>query len=290
MTTPPLDRLCIHTATTKPWSLREACSHYCARGVQGITVWRDALEKEGLSESAKILAGSGLQVVSLCRGGFFPYGNPEEKQRAIDDNRRAINEAHTIGAPILVLVCGARPGQPLSTSRAQIAEGIAAVLPDAAAAGVRLAIEPLHPMYAADRSAINTMKQANDMAELFPADHVGVAIDVYHVWWDDTLEAEIARCGQNRRLYAFHVCDWKLETHHLLLDRGLPGDGCIPIRAIRSLVENQGFRGFIEVEVFSQKYWAMEQSAYLDLLIERYRQQVISDSPLFATPTISKHE
>lgn len=276
MTLHPTDRLCVHTATTKPWSLREACAHYPAQGVQGITVWRDALEKEGLAESAKILAGSGLQVVSLCRGGFFPYGNQEEQRRSLDDNRRAIEEAQTIGAPLIVLVCGARPGQPLATSRAQIAEGIAAILPDAAAAGVQLAIEPLHPMYAGDRSAINTMKQANDLAELFPADRVGVAIDVYHVWWDDALETEIARCGQNGRIYAFHVCDWKLDTNHLLLDRGLPGDGCIPIRAIRGLVENQGFNGFIEVEVFSQKYWAMDQSEYLTLLIERYRRQVIS--------------
>ncbi|MDX2110092.1 MAG: sugar phosphate isomerase/epimerase family protein [Verrucomicrobiota bacterium] len=267
-------RLCIHTATTKPWNLETACTEYARAGVRGITVWRDALEACGPMRAASVIKSSDLEVVSLCRGGFFTHGSVLERQRALDDNRRAIEEAHIIGAPLIVLVCGARPGQPLSTSREQIADGIAAILPDAVAAGVKLAVEPLHPMYSGDRSAINTLKQANDLALLFPPDSVGVAVDVYHVWWDDTLPDELARCGRNKRLFAFHVCDWKLDTNHILLDRGLPGEGCIPIRAIRAQVEQAGFTGFIEVEVFSQRLWAMDQGTSLTHILHSYRNHV----------------
>ena len=171
---------------------------------------------------------------------------------------------------MLVLVCGADPFQSLEESRKQIRDGIAAILPDASAAGVKLTIEPLHPMYADTRSAINTLAQANDMAEELNSPWVGIAVDVYHLWWDPFLEKEIKRCGENGNLAAFHICDWKVPTTDLLLDRGLMGEGCIPVKQIRSWVEATGFTGFNEVEIFSNAYWKEDQSDFLKKIIKAY--------------------
>jgi sugar phosphate isomerase/epimerase len=269
-----LERLCIHTATTKPWPLERAADEYAAAGVKGITVWRDALGERNPTEAGERLRGLGLSIVSLCRGGFFPHREAAGRQKAIDDNRRAIDEAAALGAPIVVLVCGAVPGQPLATSREQIRAGIEAVLPHAEKSGVKLAIEPLHPMYADDRSAINTLGQANDLAEAIGSPQVGVAVDVYHLWWDPALPAEIARCGRNGHLLAYHVCDWKTPTEDLLLDRGLPGEGCIDLRRIRRWVEAAGFTGFCEVEVFSKKHWAGDQGALLTKITGSFLEHV----------------
>ena len=272
-----MKRLCVHTMTTKPWSLEDCARHYPEVGVSGITVWRQWLDGRDPAEAGRMLREAGLEVVSLCRGGFFPSATATGRQAAVEDNLRAIEDAHQLGAPLIVLVCGAVPGQPLAESRKQIADGIAAVLPAAQQAGVRLAIEPLHPIYADDRSAINTMKQAHEVCDLLgsPA-HLGIAVDVYHVWWDDTLEEEIRRAGQTNRLFAFHVCDWKTPTVDLLNDRGLMGDGCIPIAQIRTWVEAAGFHGFDEVEVFSTKYWAMDQKEYLQRIVTAYQKHVIT--------------
>jgi sugar phosphate isomerase/epimerase len=269
-----LGRLCVHTATTKPWPLEQAAEAYAAAGVKGITVWRDALGDRDPAKAGDRLRGLGLSIVSLCRGGFFPHRETGGRQKALDDNRRAIDQAAALGAPLVVLVCGAVPGQPLATSREQIRAGIEAVLPHAQASGVRLAIEPLHPMYADDRSAVNTMGQANDLAEAIGSPLVGVAVDVYHLWWDPALPAEIARCGRNQQLFAFHVCDWKTPTEDLLLDRGLPGEGCIDIRRIRGWVQAAGFSGFCEVEVFSKKHWASDQGEYLGKIARSYLEHV----------------
>jgi sugar phosphate isomerase/epimerase len=269
-----LDRLCIHTITTKPWAIETAAAKFSAAGVKGITVWRDTLAGRDIAATGRMLRDSGLSVVSLCRGGFFPAATAEGRTKALDDNRRAIAEAHALGAPLIVLVCGAVPGQPLAESRRQIADGIAALLPDCQAAGVKLAIEPLHPMYAADRSAVNTLGQANDMVEQLRSPLVGVAADVYHLWWDPALEAEIARCGRLGALFAFHVCDWRSPTVDLLNDRGLMGEGCIPLRQIRGWVEAAGFRGFNEVEVFSTRLWATDQDEYLAKIVAAYRNHV----------------
>ena len=266
-----LSRLCIHTITTKPWSIEEAAKNYSANGVKGITVWRDALKGRDIKQTGDMLRQQGLSVVSLCRGGFFPSKEPSGRQAAIDDNRRAIEEAFDLGTRLIVLVCGADPAQSLEDSRKQIHDGISAILPDAEAANIRLAIEPLHPMYADTRSAINTMSQANDLAESLNSPWVGVAVDVYHVWWDPQLEKEIVRCGKQRSLLAFHICDWKSPTVDLLNDRGLMGEGCIPIREIRSWVEATGFNGFIEVEIFSNYYWKQDQSGYLKNIIASYK-------------------
>ena len=238
-------------------------------GVAAITVWRDHLEPRGAQESAKVLKDSGLAVTSLCRGGFFPSTSAADRARAIDQNREAIDEANAIGAPLVVLVCGAAPDQPLDQSRNQIADGIAAVLPHAVAAGVRLAVEPLHPMYADTRSAINTLAQANDLVEQLRSPQVGVALDVYHTWWDPNLEAEIQRAG--RSILAFHVCDWRVPTRDMLNDRALMGEGCIPIRQIRAWVEAAGFDGVVEVEIFSDEYWERNQTVFLEQIVRSFK-------------------
>ncbi len=257
-------RLCVHTMTTKPWSIEECIKHYTAAGLRGITVWRNVLEGKNLDDIDKLLKNSGLEVVSLCRGGFFPSTDPEKRAAAIEDNFMAIEQAASIGAPLLVLVCGSDMHQSLEKSRDQIKEGIMRVLPFAEAAGIKLAIEPLHPMYAGDRSAINTLRQANELAAEINSIWVGVAVDVYHLWWDPFLKEQIERCAGQKHLFAFHVCDWNVPTVDLLNDRGLMGEGCINIREIRSWVESTGFGGYNEVEIFSDKFWATDQEEYLE--------------------------
>lgn len=274
MTAASPSQLCIHTITTKPWPIETAAARYAAAGVKGITVWRDALDGRDPAQIGAMLRDHGLRVVSLCRGGFFPALTAADRTKALDDNRRAIAEARALGAPHVVLVCGAVPGLPLAESRQHIRDGIAALLPECAAAGVKLAIEPLHPMYADSRSAINTLAQANDLAEQLASPWVGVAVDVYHLWWDPALEAEIARCGRLQKLFAYHVCDWKTPTTDLLLDRGLMGEGCIPLRQIRGWVEAAGFTGFNEVEIFSNRYWSGDQDAFLQKILSAYRDHV----------------
>ena len=265
-------KLCIHTITTKPWKIEEAAKHFSSAGIGGITVWRDALHGRNIAQTGQMLREHNLTVVSLCRGGFFPHVEASGRQKAIDDNKKVVDEAAQLGAPLIVLVCGAVPGQSLDESRKQIRDGIAAVLPYAEKAGVKLAIEPLHPMYADNRSAINTLAQANDMAEELNSPWLGVAVDVYHLWWDANLEKEIARCGQHGNLYAFHICDWKTPTTDFLNDRGLMGEGCINIKQIRSWVEKAGFDGFNEVEIFSTKYWSEDQTEFLKKIKEAYLQ------------------
>ena len=268
---PELSKLCIHTITTKPWKIEEAAKNFSAAGVKGITVWRDALEGRNIKDTGKLLREQGLEIVSLCRGGFFPSSDANKRKLAIEDNRKAIAEANELGTTMIVLVCGSDPCLSLEESRKQIHDGIATVLPDAAAAGIKLAIEPLHPMYADTRSAINTLSQANDMAEELDSQYVGVAVDVYHLWWDPNLELEIKRCGKNGNLMAFHICDWNVPTKDFLLDRGLMGEGCIPIKKIRGWVEETGFNGFNEVEIFSTSYWKEDQGEFLKKIIKAYK-------------------
>ncbi len=265
-----LSKLCIHTITTKPWPIETAAEKFAEAGVRGITVWRDALEKRNIQQTGNVLRQHQLQIISLCRGGFFPATSAEKRQAALEENKKAIDEAAALGAPMIVLVCGAEPGQPLAISRQQIQDGIEALLPYAEEHQVKLAIEPLHPMYADTRSAINTLGQANDMAEAISSSWVGVAVDVYHLWWDNHLQSEIMRCGRNNHLFAFHICDWNVPTLDMLNDRGLMGEGCINVPEIRSWVEAAGFTGFTEVEIFSNRFWQMEQDAFLEKIKEAY--------------------
>jgi sugar phosphate isomerase/epimerase len=277
-----LSRLAIHTMTNKPWSLRQCIDGYAVHGIGGISVWRNVITpaEGGVTpdEGARMLRDAGLVVPALVRGGFFPAAAAAKRQAAIDENKRCLDEAATIGAEMVVLVVGAVPGMPLAEARRQVAEGIAACVDHARSRGVKLAIEPLHPMYAGDRSCINRMAEARQVCEQINGDAsdpvVGIACDVYHVWWDPDLQREIAMAGQQRTLMGFHVCDWRLPTRDLLNDRGLMGEGCIDIRTIRGWVESAGFAGFNEVEVFSTEYWALDQAAYVERIVEAYRHAV----------------
>ena len=263
-------RLCVHTITTKGWELEEAIDRYAEADVSGITVWRQWLDGRDPAVAGERIRAAGLEVVSLCRGGFYPALEEKSREEAIKDNKQAIEDAAAMGAPLVVLVCGAIPGQSLVESRKQITDGIAATLPLAESLGVRLAIEPLHPMYADDRSAINTLASANDVCDELNHPLVGIAFDVYHLWWDPDLAAQTKRTAEAKRLFAYHACDWMTPTTDLLNDRGLMGEGCIDLRAIRGMVEGAGFEGMIEVEVFSNRWWEKPTEEFLQAIKQSY--------------------
>ena len=243
-------KLSLNTATVrKQWNLARIIDGCARHEITGISPWRDQVAQMGLSQAARSIKEKGLTVTGLCRGGFFTAKDWQ------DDNRRAIEEAHTLGAQCLVLVVGGLlPGSKnLLKSREAVTDGIAAILPEARKAGVPLAIEPLHPMQAAERACINTLEQALDICDAL-GDGIGVACDVYHVWWDPKLEQQIKRAGR-KRLLAYHICDWLVPTRDLLSDRGMMGDGVIDLPLIRSWVESVGYAGFQEVEIFSELDW-----------------------------------
>lgn len=265
-----LNKLCVHTITTKPLRFEEACSKYASIGVKGISIWKDAVEDLDSKTVKNCLKKNALTAVSYVRGGFFPSIDEGVRKSALNNNVEMIRDTSEMEIPILVLVCGAEPKQSLQTSREQIKAGIEAILPEAQKLGVKLAIEPLRPMYADTRSAITSLKQANDMAEYFNDDYVGIAVDVYHLWFDDDLENQIKRCGKNNNLYAYHICDWNVPTNDMLLDRGLMGEGCIPLKQIRGWVEEAGFNGFNEVEIFSNKFWEQNQEQFLQNIKNAY--------------------
>ncbi|MDH3233127.1 MAG: sugar phosphate isomerase/epimerase [Alphaproteobacteria bacterium] len=266
--------LSLNTATVRAqWSL-EDCIAGCARhGIGGIAPWRDKLAECGVTKAAGLIRDAGLHVSGLCRGGMFPAATAAGRAAALDDNRRAVDDAAEIGAACLILVVGGLPegSKDITDARSQVQDGIAATLEHARAVGMPLAIEPLHPMYAADRACVNTLKQANDMCEAL-GEGVGVAVDIYHLWWDPDLEAEIARAGAAGRILAFHVCDWLVPTTDLLLDRGMMGDGVIDIPRIRGWVEAAGFDGASEVEIFSvNNWWKRDADEVLKTCIERHQ-------------------
>jgi sugar phosphate isomerase/epimerase len=259
----------------------DACA---ARGIRAVSPWRDQVEAAGLAEVAQRLRAHGMELSGYCRGGMFTAADAKGLQAALDDNRRAVDEAAELKAPCLVLVVGSLPGalhgavacNDIGLARHQVRDGIGELLAHARRVGMPLAIEPLHPMYAGDRSCINTLEHALDLCdELDPerSGALGVALDVYHVWWDPRLEQQIARAGK-QRLLALHVCDWLSPTTDLLNDRGMMGDGVIDIRKIRGWVEAQGFAGYAEVEIFSNRWWQQDHRHVLDLCIERHRSVV----------------
>ena len=258
----------------------ELCAALGRHGIGGISPWREAVQACGLQTAAKAIKDAGLTVTGYCRGGLFSNIGREGFAAALDDNRRAIDEAAELGAQCIVMVAGSlMPGsRDLPGARALAADGFAQLLPYARAAGVPLAIEPLHPMTAADRCTMSTLAQANDLCEaLDPRGEggIGVAIDVYHVWWDPDLSAQIARAGRNRRILAFHVCDWLVPTKDLVFDRGMMGDGVIDIRGIRCEVEAAGFDGLCEVEIFSRDvWWKKPAEEVLATCIARHRASV----------------
>ncbi|MBD8066340.1 sugar phosphate isomerase/epimerase [Devosia sp. PTR5] len=247
----------LNLATTRQqWGFAEAVDGCLRAGITAISPWRDQIAAIGLDEAARIVRDNRLQVTGVCRGGMFPAETSEGRQKQIDDNLHAIDEAAALNADCLVLVVGGLPGssKDLPAARQMVSDGIAAMLPHAKASGVKIAIEPLHPMYAADRACVNTIDQALDICEDL-GETVGVAIDVYHVWWDPNLAKAIARAGRMKRIFAHHICDWLVPTKDMLLDRGMMGDGVIDLPAIREMIENAGFFGPQEVEIFSQDNW-----------------------------------
>ncbi|MDR2789233.1 MAG: sugar phosphate isomerase/epimerase [Candidatus Accumulibacter sp.] len=275
------EALSINTATVrKQWPLDEIIEACARRGIRAISPWRDQVANVGMKAIARQLKDTGLALSGYCRGGFFPAADKAGFIRALDDNRRAIDEAKSLNAPCLVLVVGSLPGaltgapahRDIARAREEVFEGIAQSLEYAVEAGMPLAIEPLHPMQAADRACVNTLEQALDICDrLDPkaSRGLGVAVDIYHVWWDPKLKEQIFRAGGGRIL-AYHVCDWLVPTKDLVNDRGMMGDGVIELKKCRGWVEESGYAGFSEVEIFSDHWWSQPGDYVLDTCIERH--------------------
>jgi len=263
-----LSRLSLNQATTQPSSLREAVEGCARAGIPAIGVWRDKLAEIGLPRAARLVRDADLHVSSVCRGGMFPAATAAERQARIEENRRAVDEAAALGADTLVLVCGPAPDKDIAAARVMVREGIAALLPYARERGVKLGIEPLHPMFAGDRSVIVTLAEANTLVEVFASPFLGVVADVYHIWWDPDLYAQIERAKGH--ILGFHVNDWLVPLPDPLQGRGMMGDGVIELRRIRTAVDAAGYTGPIEVEIFNQALWAMPSDAVLALMCERF--------------------
>ena len=266
-------RLSINQETIKQWSLPELAEGCAKAGIDKVGLWRAPVQSYGVERTARLLADSGLSVTSLCRGGFFTALDPAERARALDDNRAAVDEAAGLSTDTLVLVSGGLPegSKDLHGARERIADALAELAPYAAERGVRLAIEPLHPMFASDRCVVSTLSQALDIAERFPADQVGVVVDTYHIWWDDQAPAQIARAGAGGRIHSFQLADWITPLPAgVLLGRGQLGDGAVDFRSFRALVEATGFDGPIEVEIFNEALWARDGAEVLAEVAARY--------------------
>ena len=262
--------LAVHTFTTRPWSMSECIEGYARRGIGGISVWRETLEGEDLCSVRKHIRDAGLEGLALVRGGFFTGSSAGERHAAIEKNRECLKEAEALGLPQVVLVCGATPGQTARQNYEQIRDGIGAIAGEAERMGIRLAIEPLHPIYAGDRSGICSLRVANDLAEELSLSNVGVAVDVYHVFWEVDLREQLQRCADNGWLDAYHICDFKPDQEDVLLDRGIMGEGCIALGEIDRWVREAGFGGRREVEIFSRRWWDEDQDKFLDRILESY--------------------
>ena len=254
-------RFSINQMTVKQLSMPElvdACREF---GIGNVGLWREPVQSYGLEETAKLVRDAGLTVTTLCRGGFFTAIDPDERAAALDDNRRAVDEAAALGTDTLVLVSGGLPpgSKDLHGARERIADALSVLGPYAEERGVRLAIEPLHPMYASDRCVVSTLTQALDLAERFPAQQVGVTVDTYHIWWDDNAPAQIARAGAGGRIHTFQLADWTTPLPEGVLNgRGQIGDGSIDMREWQGYVEAAGYTGAIEVELFNDALWARD--------------------------------
>ena len=277
--------LSLNTATVRKQGDLTAIIDACARhGIRAIDPWRDQVAAVGLDRAVRAVKDAGLDLSGYCRGGMFT-ADDAHRAEARDDNRRAVDEAAALGASCIVLVVGglpqySRPGsaasKDIASAHRQVHDGIAEMLDYAKQAKLPLAIEPLHPAYAADRACVNTTKHALDICDALDPGRtgvIGVALDVYHIWWDPELMRQIARAGKDR-LLAFHVCDWLVPTRDILNDRGMMGDGVIDIRSVRSAVEAQGFAGYSEIEIFSNDWWGRPIDEVLRTCIERHRTAV----------------
>jgi len=266
---PSPSRLSFNQVTAERASLKEVVEACARHGVPYVAVWRHKLADIGVQTAACLLRDAGVRVSSVCRGGMFPAATQEERAARIEENRRALDEAATLGAGVLVLVCGAAPGRDIVAARRMVADGIAELVPYAQERGVRLGIEPMHPGFAAERSCITTLREARRLAERFDLSTVGVVADVYHIWWDPELYDQLARAAG--RLVGLHVSDWLVPVHDVLMNRGMMGDGVIELRRIREAVERTGYADPIEVEIFNQAVWDTPLDSLLPLVKERYR-------------------
>lgn len=273
-----LARFSVNQMTVRQLSMPELVAACRETGVPGVGLWREPVRSYGLGATAKLVHDAGLAVTTLCRGGFLTAIDPGERRRALDDNRAAVDEAAVLGTDTLVLVSGGLPpgSKDLRGARERIADALGELGPYAASHGVRLAVEPLHPMYAADRCVVSTLAQALDLAERFPAEQVGVTVDTYHLWWDDTAPAQIARAGAGGRIHSFQLADWTTPLPEGVLNgRGQLGDGSVDFRVWRGLVEAAGYTGPIEVELFNEELWARNGREVLAETAARFVEHVV---------------
>lgn len=266
-----LDRLSFNQMTADPWSLEQAVRQCSQNKVPYIGVWRHKLGSD-VSKSATLIRSEGLSVSSLCRGGWFSAPTAAQRRERVVDNRLAIEQAACLDTPVLVIVSGPANGQTLEDARATVLDGLREVLPDAEKAGITLGIEPLHPMYAAERSVVVTLKQANDMAEQLTSPAAGVVIDAFHVWWDPEIYKQIERA--RGRIAGFHVSDWPVPLPGILMGRDMMGDGVIELRRLREAVDAAGYSGPIEVEIFNDEIWKNADDALMPLIQQRFVERV----------------
>jgi sugar phosphate isomerase/epimerase len=269
-----LARFSLNQRTVPGWGVPELVSACAAAGVPAVGLWREPVAETGLERTAALVAAHGLRVSSLCRGGFLTAPDDAGRRAALDDNRRAIEEAARLGAACLVLVVGGLPAgsRDLVGARERVRDVLAVLAPEAGAAGVRLAIEALHPMFAADRAVVSTLDQALRLAQAHPAEQVGVVVDAYHQWWDPELPAALGRAAG--RIASYQVCDWVPLGPDALLSRGVMGEGCIDLAGMTRAVVAAGYDGDVEVEIFSADLWAEPPAAAFDAVLEGYRAHV----------------
>jgi sugar phosphate isomerase/epimerase len=275
MTDHRLARLSLNQRTTARWSLREAIDGCLAAGLPAIGVWREPVAEVGLPTAAGWLEDAGLRVSSVCRGGFFTVADPAARRAAHDDNLRALDEAAALAAPVLVLVPGGLPDgdRDLPGARARAADAIGDLVPEAAARGVRLGIEPMHPIFAADRGVVSTLAQALDIAEQHATEHVGVVVDTFHLWWEPGVLDAVARAGD--RITSYQIGDWITPLPpDALLSRGMVGDGHIDFAAFTAAVTAAGYTGDVEVEIFNADLWARPGAEVVETLVRRYLELV----------------
>ncbi|UNO41930.1 sugar phosphate isomerase/epimerase family protein [Streptomyces sp. MST-110588] len=273
-----LARLSVNQQTVRQWTLPELVTGCAKAGVRGVGLWRGPVQEYGTAAAARLVRDAGLSVTSLCRGGFLTAADPAGRAAALENNRAAVDEAAALGTGTLVLVCGGLPPgeKDLRGARERVADALAELVPYAAERGVRPAIEPLHPMYAADRCVVSTLAQALDLAERFPADRMGVVVDTYHLWWDDSVAAQIARAGATGRIAAFQLADWVTPLPEgVLLGRGQLGDGSVDLRWFRERTDAAGYTGPIEVEIFNPALWERDGTDVLEETIERFAAHVL---------------
>ena len=265
-------RLSLNQITTANWSVAQAVEGCARHGVPSIALWRHKIEEASLAACVRAVQDADLHVSSVCRGGMFPAATVEERRKNLEDNFRAVDEAAALHADSLVMVVGGCAGLPIEDARQMVADGVAALAPYAREHGVRIGLEPLHPMFAADRSVLVTIDQALQLAQSYDARDVGIILDTFHIWWDPRVEEEIAQSAG--RIFGFHVSDWLVPLPDVLLGRGLMGDGVIDNRKLRRLVEQAGYDGPIEVEIFNRALWDVEPGAVLAQVVERFEQFV----------------